>query len=295
VVRRTINGQTKRYIERFTSRLVTDAAQGVFLDAALSFRGDLMPSKIGGVAPGTGGPWVSGQDAYVRCAGGPAGGFAQAGVVPGDVIVIGASSSAPGRVVVRAVTGLTEVFTTVLDPVPPDVWDGFLGDGTLDWHLDRSQFGGLDHLEGQTVVALADGGVVRADPAGNPLVVVGGQLNIGVEGGAAIVHIGLPYRAEFESLDSPSDKGRHKTVKRVGIEVENSRGAKVGEGLDRKLTEWRQREVHDSFDPVPLFSGYVPIPVVSQWNHGGRCAVVQEDPLPLSLVAVTREVEFGGE
>jgi hypothetical protein len=199
VVRRTINGQDKRYVERLNSRLVTGSWGGIFLDAAVTYRG-------------------------------PA----------------------------------------------------------------ATTFSGLDHLEGQTVVALANGNVVRLDADGNPLVVTGGAVTLPLEDGASVCHIGLPYRSEFESLDSPQDKGRQKTVSRVLVEMENSRGAKVGESLDGKLAEWRQREVHDSYGNVKLFSGAVHIPVVSQWNVGGRCAVMQDEPLPLSLIAVTREVEFGG-
>src|SRR5207245_5783716 len=39
VVKRTVNGQTQRYIERMASRAVSDVRLGVFLDSALTFDG----------------------------------------------------------------------------------------------------------------------------------------------------------------------------------------------------------------------------------------------------------------
>lgn len=197
-VRRTINGATKRFIERMDTRLVTDARRGLFLDAAVSYDG----------APAT-------------------------------------------------------------------------------------HFTGLDHLEGCTVNALADGNVVTG------LVVAGGAIDLPAEqfpDGASIVHVGLPYVAELELLDVALGKGKErvKTVSSVILEYAGSRGGFVGQAFDKKLEEWRQRTVAIGHGAIPLESGEVKIPITSSWNSGGRAVVRQVDPLPLTITAVTREVEYGG-
>jgi len=156
-----------------------------------------------------------------------------------------------------------------------------------------THFAGLAHLEGCTVNALADGNVVR------DLVVAGGAIDLPAESfpdGASVVLVGLPYVSELETLDVIPGKGRErvKTVSHVIFEFEGSRGGYVGQSFDKKLEEWRQRQVAHGYDSIPLESGDVKIPIASSWNSGGRAVVQQVDPLPLTITAVVREVEYGG-
>lgn len=64
---------------------------------------------------------------------------------------------------------------------------------TTNWQMARQTFGGLSHLEGQTVNILSDASV---EPQKT---VTGGSVTL--ESPGAVVHIGLPITAEFETLD----------------------------------------------------------------------------------------------
>lgn len=155
---------------------------------------------------------------------------------------------------------------------------------------------GLSHLEGKEVKALADGNVV------GPFTVASGQITL--EEPASKVQAGLSYVSELESLDcATGEQGqeartRVKVVRQVGIEVEASRGLKVAESVDADAafwSEWKQRVGEDAFGPIPLYSGLVKIAVSGRFGYGGRAAVRQEDPLPVTVIGLAREVELGGE
>lgn len=149
-------------------------------------------------------------------------------------------------------------------------------------------FSGLGHLEGKTVYALCDGNAV------GPLTVVAGAIDISADlpDGARRVHIGLAYLSELELLDLAEARTKHKTVTRVEVEVETSRGLWSGEDAAH-LTEWKQRVVADSYGTVPLATVRVPLNISGRWNTGGRVVLQQQSPLPLAVLGVTREVEGG--
>jgi hypothetical protein len=114
--------------------------------------------------------------------------------------------------------------------------------------------------------------------------------------GASVVHVGLSYASELELLDLPPGEGRSriKIVKAVAVEYEGAFGGSVGESFEGKLEEIRKRQVVQGSDPIPLETGIVKVPIEGAWNLGGRAVLRQTDPLPVTLLAVTREVEYGG-
>lgn len=160
----------------------------------------------------------------------------------------------------------------------------------------------LDHLEGRTVIALADGQVIRTTPTGTPLVVTGGQVTLANPQGAGftLVHVGLPY-VWLQLLDLAM-QGRdirlaEKSVGRVSFEVENSRGIQVAETVDVDESEWQewdQRSVSDQYGVLALVDGLFERTIFSSWNRKGRATLRQVEPLPCTVLAVTREVDLGG-
>jgi hypothetical protein len=196
----------------------------------------------------------------------------------------------------RTINGATKRFIERMDSraTVTDARRGLFLDAAVSYDgAPATHFTGLGHLEGCTVNALADGAVVR------DLIVAGGAIDLPAEqfpDGASVVLVGLPYVSELETLDVIPGKGKErvKEVSHVIMEFEGSRGGYVGQALDKKLEEFRQRTVAMSFDPIPLESGDVKIPIASSWNSGGRAVVRQVDPLPLTITAVVREVVYGG-
>jgi hypothetical protein len=198
----------------------------------------------------------------------------------------------------------------------------------------QTTFGGLAHLNGRTVSLLVDGEVTGpyvvsggicdatvgfpvsgVEPYGPGVTYLVDQYctyngytwrslqndNTGHTPSAGAywtyvtVVVGLPYLSDLETLDLPPGDGktRVKIIREVAVDLEGSRGVWVGEDLDG-LREWDQREVSDAYGVVGLFSGQVVLRILTRWNRLGRMVIRQVDPLPLTVLAVTRDVEYGG-
>lgn len=159
---------------------------------------------------------------------------------------------------------------------------------------------GLGHLEGQQVYAV--GGSL---PVYGPFTVSGGAITLPVvppanSGSNLVLYIGLRFQPQAETLDiaTTDARMRQKTVSQVGIEVDESRGLEFAETLtapEAQWAPWRQRDVSDSYGAVGLSTEVLVSPILSGWNIGGRVALRQSEPLPVTLVGLTREVAIGGD
>lgn len=154
---------------------------------------------------------------------------------------------------------------------------------------------GLTHLEGKDVWAVASG----TAPQG-PYTVENGAITLGElpeanDGGNVVLFVGLPFTPELETLDLAATQVRHaqKNVISVGFEVDNSVGLSLGQDFEH-LVEWRQRTVSSSYSPVVPTTEFVVVPVLGTWNRTGRAALRQTLPLPVTVVALTRELDIGG-
>lgn len=148
---------------------------------------------------------------------------------------------------------------------------------------------GLDHLEGKTVSILADGNVHPQR------VVTGGAVTL--ECTASVVHIGLPYVADFETLplaNAQADtRDKKKIINHVSLIVENSRGIWAGPDADH-LTE-AKREAFTSYTDTKLqTTGLLDFRIQATWNKNGSVFARQVDPLPMSILNVIPEVTYGG-
>lgn len=196
-------------------------------------------------------------------------------------------------------------------------------DAALRWQgAPTSTLTGLEHLEGKEVYITCSGESVEvgknATPLMGPFTVVGGEVELVDSAGNPVVpaatipasgsallgtyvaaqvvlYIGLLFTADFESVDvvSTDTRLKQKQVVRVGVEVDQSRGMWVGQDFDHQ-DEWQQREVADGYDPPSMATQVVRTPVRGTWGESARIAISQRLPLPLSILAVTREVELGG-
>jgi len=146
---------------------------------------------------------------------------------------------------------------------------------------------GLEHLEGKTLVALCDGHVVRN------LTVSAGAVSL--PRAYAKIHIGLPYQANLETLEPPLEQGtvKKKSVPRVTVAVSQSRAIKAGPD-QANLVEAKQRSNELWGAPIALRDGDFEVPIPASWQNKGSVYLRQDDPLPLSILAVTPEVVVGG-
>jgi hypothetical protein len=156
-----------------------------------------------------------------------------------------------------------------------------------------SSISGFWHLEGESVVALADGNVVRS------LTVTNGTITL--PAAASVVSAGLPYASEIETLALDvgavsglgTIQGRLKTVAAVTIRVEQSRGMFVGPNRG-KMREWKQRSSEPYGTPIALFTGDFEQTLDADWNTNGNVVIQQNDPLPMAVLAIMPDVSVGG-
>lgn len=204
-------------------------------------------------------------------------------------------------IVKRTINGATKRY---VERMKPRIWlvakDAFIVDSGLTYSgVAATTISGLDHLEGEQVVALANANVVRVDNLGAPLTVTNGSITLA--DAATPVHIGLSYTSDFETLDvdplqaarqGESFRGNPLNVGEVIVKVLDSRGGFIGPD-STKLNELPSREVADSYDPLDLRTTEYRVTLEEDWSSNGRVFIRQSDPLPLTILAVVPDVDLG--
>jgi hypothetical protein len=148
---------------------------------------------------------------------------------------------------------------------------------------------GLTHLEGKTVVALANGFVVKG------LTVTDGQITLPFA--ATTVHIGLPYTCDFEPLNleiplqSGTSQGMKKHISEVTLRLETSLGGCVGPNEDH-LDEISYRTNEPLDQCIDLYTGDKTVQLYSDWSDSGSFMVRQSDPLPITILAAIIKVDL---
>lgn len=153
-----------------------------------------------------------------------------------------------------------------------------------------STLAGLDHLEGETVSILGDGGVFPQQ------VVTGGQVELSQA--CSKIAVGLPITADLMTLPMAFEtaglgQGRQKNVNRIWLRVYRSGGILAGPAFDN-LSEFKSRTSEPFGSPPELKTEEVEIRPGPSWGDNGQVCVRQSDPLPLTLVALSMETSIGG-
>lgn len=156
---------------------------------------------------------------------------------------------------------------------------------------------GLDHLEGQTVAALADGYYVP------DLVVSGGSATLPFS--ASKVLVGLPYDSQLETLDLQfslnigTTKGMKIRISGVNVDFYKSgSGAQVGIDEDNLRTFDFAQPTDSVNKPVPLYSGVWPpdereMSLESKYKKESSIIIKQSLPLPLVVRSIIPNVVIG--
>lgn len=148
---------------------------------------------------------------------------------------------------------------------------------------------GLNYLEGEKVVALADGNVIKN------LTVSNGSITLPIP--ASVVTVGLPYESVLETLTFDVNTGdgshlnRKKRVVAVSIRYNNSRGSKVSVNGHKEI-EMLRREQEGYNIPIALKSGVYRAILPSTHNESTHLKIKQDDPLPITIVSVIPEIEY---
>lgn len=222
------------------------------------------------------------------------------GAVFEDVSVIGeGNDDVPYFLVKRTIDGGTKRYIERLHSRTfATIDDAFFVDSGLTYSgAPATVIDGLDHLEGESVVALADGNVVRN------LTVTGGEITL--QNAASKVHVGLPMVASLQTLDLDlgsvqglgTVQGRFKSVSELTMRVENTRGIFIGprDGNrdDRHMSEYKQRATENWGAAIQPYTGDIRITPQWDWTNGGNMWIKQYDPLPMTILAVMPDVVLG--
>ena len=155
---------------------------------------------------------------------------------------------------------------------------------------------GLDWLEGESVTILADGNVLPAQE------ITGGKVTIASEKspGFSVVHIGIPIESEIRTLPIEFNAqdgaylSRRKRVSSINILFKNSRGGFFGVD-EEKLDEIKWRSNEQLGAPIELFTGKKKVSVpAATWSDIQQVRIKQDDPLPMTVLALVPEIEAGG-
>lgn len=292
-IRRVINGATKWYTERLTSRLYTDIRDACFMDSSLKYDGrNTSTTTMTIITSSSGGGFGEG-------------GFGEGGFGGSTGVTYFLHSSVPyfnsshigdeihfpyeDRVIKAKINGITNSQNANVE-IQVDIPTSLGNTATTNWGHAKSMLTGFRHLNGQNIAILADG---KVHPLGT---VVGDRFFM--QYAAVVITAGLPIEAEFETLNlnapaAGSLLDREKALFAARFIVEESRGIFAGSDADH-LDEYGQREAEPYEYPVDLKTGLVSIRVDSTWEPGGRVFVRQSDPLPVSILNVMPDVDIGG-
>ena len=288
-VQRTINGQVKRYIERLSSRQFTNDIDAFFVDCGLSYDGRNTDSNRQMAVTSASGSWVWSEPFTITVSGNSY--FSASNVgdeihFPYSEIEEGETINKTIRMTIIQVNTGNQVTAQASRDLPVFLQKG----STSNWRFARKSFSGLAHLEGKTVSILADANVETQK------IVSGGLITLDSPG--AVVHVGLPITAEFETLDinianQETLLDKKMIISQVSLLVNSSRGVYAG-SAGKNMYEYAQREYEFYDRPVEDATGTIDINIDANWGKGGRIYVRQNDPLPLSILAVIPSVSAGG-
>lgn len=276
IVKREIDGQTKRYIEYFKPRdFGSDQADCFYVHCGLTFDGGSAKDITGATQAK---PVVISSTAH---------GFENDQLVQ-ITGVEGMTELNDGVYMVKNKTA--DTFELYLED-ESDELDGtgftaYTSAGTVQQVF--KTLTGLDHLEGKTVSILGDG-ATQPDKT-----VESGEITLKYYSNK--VHVGLPYtsklkpqRLEAGSADGTS-QGKTKRINRITVRYRLTNSCKIGTDEDH-LEEILFREGTALMGtPTPLYSGDQEISFPGGYEKEGNIMIVQDKPLPLCVVAIMPRV-----
>jgi len=152
------------------------------------------------------------------------------------------------------------------------------------WRWARRTLTRLWHHVGQTLSVMADG--VRLPDT----YLVPASGNITLSEPAADVHVGFRYSGKVRTLPGAiqqmdgAGQGREKNVSRVWLRVYRSAGLRIGP-TDADMTPVAAND--------EMVTKEIQITLPPEWQRGGQITIVQDEPLPATVVSITAETVIG--
>ena len=261
VVKRVINGTTKRFIEFFMAEDFDETWDAVCLDSSLSLDS---PKIITGA--------TSANPVVITSVG--------HGFSNGDQVkingVVGMTELNDGIYLVADKTDDTFELTSLTSvDINGSAYGSYVSGGEVRKMVNNVT--GLTHLEGETVQVQVDGDV----PATNSFVVTGGTLVPDLTDKAAVIHVGLPNTPLMKTLRPEggsqlgTSQGKIKRIPNITARFYRTRACQLGIATKQ-----------DRFTFDELYTGDKNIPVPMGWDGDSQLVVTSDKPLPLTLIAL---------
>lgn len=304
-VKRTVNGNTKYYIEYFEDTPIysrredyvssTKAAdsvtwenlvyeeqkQYIHVDASATYDGSLAGSAASatvtpGATTGTGVTFTASASVF------------SSGDVGREIWRKSVTGAETGRAEITGYTSATQVTVTVLED-----FDSTSAIPAGEWYLTSATITGLDHLEGKTVSVVADGGQHPTRTVSSGSITLDAQ--------ASVVHVGLSYTGFIQTNDFevPQSGGgaqtRKKSIHQVGIKFLDSLYAEYGtDYYNLNQIEFRVASMRMDRPPT-LYTGEVKETYANQnsddieagWSRGKTVVIKQSQPFPCNIQLLT--------
>lgn len=298
VVRRTIDGRVVRYVEAMASRFIPEGGEKdmIFMDSSLSYDGRNTDDGHTIEVLNLGGDWTAFQNV-----------MAESSVAMFTSANIGQKLQITGPDGEYIVLEIESIFdsTNAICRTDRTVPVGLRGVPVATWVRAVKRIRGLRHLEGKQLAIFGDANVVGSpnNPANNVYTVANGEITL--EDAYGVIHLGLPYISDVEtlSIDNPNGESlvdKKILVNQVWLQVDQTRGLWSGvhpvaddaaSAIDG-LFEFKLRENEGYDDPVALKSGIMDVVTESNYNDNGRVFLRQIDPLPATILGIHPAGEY---
>jgi hypothetical protein len=279
IVRRTIAGTTKRYIEVLLPPYTgpDDPWLSCYQDCSLTYDG----AQAHTLTPGTG-ALTQGTTGVTFTAGSAA---FSSGDVGREIHLrtydADAETWSTAKAEITGYTSTTVVTCTILAAFPSLTLIASGG-----WRLTATTISGLAHLNGQTVRVTSDG----ADQA--DCVVETGSITL--TRAASVVHVGLPVRAVVQTMNFEAGagdgtaQGKIKKFSTVTFRLFETMGGQYGrDSVPANLRGLQYRRPSNLMnEAMPLFTGDISVPWPNGYETEGRVCFVHDEGTPCCLVAI---------
>ena len=289
VVKRTINGATKRYIERMGTREYATQRDSFFVDSGRSYIGtNTNTAKT--VTITSGGAYTKGSIVTLE--------------FPNSFSVFKSNSTPNNTTDINYAIVLiegTETYRcdivsisddhTATVRLDRDLPNSLQNTAVSTYEIAERTLLGLTHLIGKTVNILTDG-------AAHPTRVVDSNGGIVLNRASSVIHVGLPYVSDLQTLPlalqiEAGGQGRVKNINHAYLRVFESSGIFAGP-TENKLVEAKQRTTEPYGSPPNLKTEDIKLMLTPTWQETGQIFIRQTDPLPLTVVGITLELSIGG-
>ena len=259
----TINSVTRRYVEKLDTQFRNRSVDTcIFSDSHLQFTGDKPAGTLTpGATSGTTVTFTAGSAVFAST----------------DVGRFIESNGAKARI--DTFTDTTHVIAEILTDFAST---SAIASGS--WNLSVNSISGLDHLEGEVVKVLANGGVIPDATVSSGSITLDGQYNF--------IGVGLGYDKELELLDIDFGSamgtafGARSKVVDVFVEYFESVGGSIGYDSNSLTEEIFRGGSDDMGQGVAPFTGFHKPRIKGGWKDSNKVLFRNSDPLPTTILAM---------